>query len=159
MTQPDPRAHDPLQAGAGDDPPPTCWVPGPCTRRSVLAATGAVGATVVLAACGSASGGGAGQADTSQVTLQASDVPVGGGTIEADANVVVTQPAKGEFKAFSATCTHQGCTLDSVSDGVIACPCHGSTFDISTGDVVNGPATRALPKVSVSVSDGTVTAG
>ena len=159
MTQPDPREHDTLQARAVDDPPATCAVHGSCTRRGVLAATGVVGATAVLAACGSASGGGGGRADTSRVTLQASDVPVGGGTIDADANVVVTQPTKGEFTAFSATCTHQGCTLTSVSGGVIACPCHGSTFDIATGDVVNGPATKALPKVSVSVSDGTVTAG
>lgn len=48
------------------------------------------------------------------VIAQASDIPEGGGTIFADEDVVVTQPETGDFKAFSATCTHQKCTLTSV---------------------------------------------
>ena len=48
------------------------------------------------------------------VIAQASDIPEGGGTIFADEDVVVTQPEAGDFKAFSATCTHQKCTLTSV---------------------------------------------
>ncbi len=49
-----------------------------------------------------------------QVLAQASDIPEGGGTIFADEQVVVTQPEAGQFKAFSAICTHQKCTVTSV---------------------------------------------
>src|SRR5262245_35029682 len=54
------------------------------------------------------------------------NIPVGGGVIVGD--MVITQPAAGEFKAFSSTCTHQGCTVNEIADGVISCPCHGSKF-------------------------------
>ncbi len=50
-----------------------------------------------------------------QVLAQASDIPEGGGTIFADEEVVVTQPEAGDFKAFSAICTHQKCTVTSVT--------------------------------------------
>jgi nitrite reductase/ring-hydroxylating ferredoxin subunit len=49
-----------------------------------------------------------------QVLAQTSDIPEGGGTIFADEEVVVTQPAAGDFKAFSAVCTHQKCIVTSV---------------------------------------------
>jgi Rieske Fe-S protein len=80
-----------------------------------------------------------------------SEVPVGGGVILADEDVVVTQPAEGEFRGFSATCTHQGCTLADVADGVIQCECHGSRFSIEDGAVENGPATQPLPEVAINV--------
>ncbi|HEU4542847.1 MAG TPA: Rieske (2Fe-2S) protein [Jiangellaceae bacterium] len=83
--------------------------------------------------------------------VSASDVPVGGGVILADQGVVVTQPADGEFKGFSSTCTHQGCTVGEVSDGLIRCPCHGSRYFIEDGTVENGPATQGLPEVAVSL--------
>ena len=56
---------------------------------------------------------------------------MGGGKVFADDKVVVTQPEKGEFKAFSAVCTHAGCLVSGVKDSVITCDCHGSRF--STG--------------------------
>jgi Rieske Fe-S protein len=64
------------------------------------------------------------------------DVAVGGGLVLEDYNVVVTQPAEGDFRAFSATCTHQGCLVSEVSDGTIDCLCHGSKFSIEDGSVV-----------------------
>jgi Rieske Fe-S protein len=64
---------------------------------------------------------------------------------------VITQPQSGAFHAFSAVCTHAGCTVGSVSGGTINCPCHGSRFNISTGAVVNGPATSPLPAVNIKV--------
>ena len=74
----------------------------------------------------------------------------------ADKDVVVTQPTAGEYKAFSATCTHQGCKVKSVADGVIVCPCHGSKFAIADGSVASGPAKSPLPEKSVSVEGGSI---
>jgi Rieske Fe-S protein len=80
-----------------------------------------------------------------------SDVPAGGGKILADKKIVITQPRAGSFEAFSAVCTHQGCTVSSVSGGTINCPCHGSKFSITNGSVVTGPAASALAPVSIKV--------
>jgi Rieske Fe-S protein len=78
-------------------------------------------------------------------------VPEGGGLVVSAAHVVLTRDAQGTVHAFSATCTHQGCTVAGVHGGHITCPCHGSVFDASTGAVVSGPAPRPLPKVAVVV--------
>ena len=80
-----------------------------------------------------------------------SDVPVGGGKILADKKIVITQPRAGSFEAFTAVCTHQGCTVSSVSGGTVNCPCHGSKFSIANGSVVAGPAASALAPVSIKV--------
>jgi Rieske Fe-S protein len=85
------------------------------------------------------------------VLAATSDIPVGGGTIFPDAQVVVTQPSQGEFKVFTAVCTHAGCTVASVSGGTINCDCHGSQFDIETGEPVGGPAPSPLAEQSFSV--------
>ena len=84
------------------------------------------------------------------------DIPLGGGVIFTDARVVVTQPAKGVFKAFSAVCTHVGCLCNRVADGTIDCPCHGSKFKITDGAVVAGPAPTALPAAPITVADGKI---
>lgn len=80
-----------------------------------------------------------------------SDIPTGGGLILADAHVVLTRTDSGEVLAFSATCTHQGCTVNAVEGGLILCPCHGSKFDLATGAPVAGPAITPLPPVTVEV--------
>nr|WP_225956210.1 Rieske (2Fe-2S) protein [Amycolatopsis lexingtonensis] len=87
----------------------------------------------------------------------AADIPVGGGKVFADKQVVVTQPVAGTFAAFSAVCTHQGCTVDAVADGTINCPCHGSKFKVADGSVANGPAAQPLPKKAVTVTGGKIT--
>jgi len=69
---------------------------------------------------------------------------------------VVTQPTAGEFHGFSARCTHAGCLVDSVSGGLIRCPCHGSRYAIDNGAVVTGPATKRLHPLAIIVSDGYV---
>lgn len=96
----------------------------------------------------SGSGGGG------QVLGTVSDIPTGGGIVTG--GVVVTRDDSGNVHAFSATCTHQGCTVSSVEHGRITCPCHGSVFDAGTGAVVNGPATRPLPAIDVAVRRGQV---
>ncbi|TDD63619.1 Rieske (2Fe-2S) protein [Actinomadura rubrisoli] len=125
-------------------------------RRAVLCGAGVAGAAV-LAGCGS----GGGETDSEDLKGKeigkAADVPVGGGKVYADTKVVVTQPSKGAFKAFSATCTHQGCLTTTVVGGLIKCPCHGSDFAIADGGVRHGPAKRALTEYQVQVKgDGIV---
>ncbi|MFF9510563.1 Rieske (2Fe-2S) protein [Streptomyces sp. NPDC014724] len=134
-------------------------------RRAVVAAAGAASVAAVLTACGSQKdSGGSGTVkpaddgtDGGGALARTADIPEGGGKIFADRDVVVTQPETGEFKAFSSKCTHQGCAVSSVSDGTINCPCHGSKFDLSTGDVAAGPASRPLPAKSITVKDGSIT--
>jgi Rieske Fe-S protein len=132
-------------------------------RRSLLRGVAVGGLTLpLLAACGSDDSGGAasdgasadsgsGGSEGGSGVVATSDVPVGGGTILADAAVVVTQPTEGEFKAFSAVCTHQQCKVASIADGKISCPCHGSMFSIEDGSVQGGPAPAPLAEKQVTV--------
>jgi Rieske Fe-S protein len=151
------------------------------TRRCVLLGAGALGAAGVLTACSTAAvpydADDAGHAPAATTAAPASaaagapesagasggtvlgvaaDIPVGGGKIFTAAKVVVTQPAKGEFKAFSAVCTHVGCLCNQVADGTINCPCHGSKFKITDGSVVTGPAPTSLAAAKVTVTGGKV---
>jgi nitrite reductase/ring-hydroxylating ferredoxin subunit len=155
------------------------------TRRT-LAVTALGGLSLpVLAACGGGSGsssttatdpstsGGApnpsGGDQSAPPTIDAlvgtAQVPVGGGVILPDQNVVVTQPTQGSFAGFSATCTHQGCLLATVTSGTINCGCHGSQYSITTGDNVVGPlgsppgSVAPLPKVPVKVDGKDVVKG
>ncbi|MFD9907268.1 Rieske (2Fe-2S) protein [Streptomyces sp. NPDC059063] len=138
-------------------------------RRTVVTAVGAAGLAAALAACGSdddkdssepageasdkeQGGGGAGGA----VLARTADIPVGGGKIFKDEGVVVTQPTKGEFKAFSNRCTHKQCPVTSVAGGTINCPCHGSKFDIADGSVKQNPAPKPLPAAEISVEGGEI---
>jgi nitrite reductase/ring-hydroxylating ferredoxin subunit len=101
---------------------------------------------------GGAGSGGAGSGGTGPAALATtSQVPVGGGTINNAQKVVITQPDAGSYKAFTAVCTHQGCTVDAVVNGTIDCPCHGSRFSIKDGSVVNGPAASPLASVAIKV--------
>ncbi|MEU2425542.1 DUF6529 family protein [Streptomyces sp. NPDC007851] len=154
------------------------------TRRAVLA-TGAAALAVGCAGCGNSNDNGsssssesptagssasesAGASASASASTSASasagtalgstsDIPEGGGTVFKDQKIVVTQPKSGEFKAFSAVCTHLGCTVNQVLDGTIDCPCHGSKFNIADGSVAHGPATRPLPAKSITVSGNSIT--
>ena len=146
---------------------------GSVTRRAVVAGSGILAVSAVLAGC-SSYGGDAGQgaapaapgyppADTPQGASPAApggeglarttDIPVGGGQVFPDQQVVVTQPEPANFRAFSATCTHQGCMVGEVANGTINCPCHGSKFSATDGSVVDGPAKKPLPTREV-VAEG-----
>ncbi|WP_232668375.1 Rieske (2Fe-2S) protein [Pseudonocardia sp. TRM90224] len=109
------------------------------------------------APAGPAPAGGAANGSGAAQIASTADIPVGGGLIFADQDLVITQPTAGTFKAFSATCTHQGCVVESVADGVIKCPCHGSVFAAADGSVTDGPAPTPLPAKQITVSGTAIT--
>ena len=130
-------------------------------RRVLLSGVGVVGVAAV-AGCASGAAGPATAAvgatpAKAKALAKTSDIPVGGGKIFSDAQVVVTQPAAGTFKAFTAVCPHQGCTVGSVAGGKIICPCHGSQFQAADGSVVQGPASTPLTEVPIKVTGGSIT--
>jgi len=131
-------------------------------RRTLLrgvAVTGALGASAgLLGGCGGGGAGssGSGSSAAGGVRGPTSQIPVGGGKIFADQEVVVTQPSKGRFEAFSAICTHQGCPVNEISGGRILCPCHGSMFSIDDGSVLGGPAPSPLPRRNLTVKGGQI---
>jgi len=155
------------------------------TRRGVLAGVGLVGLAGAVSACtssgspagtsGGANGGtGAGAPATSGAPAAStpaaagngtgalaatSEIPVGSGKIFTPEKVVVTQPVSGDFKAFSAVCTHMGCIVNQISDGTIDCPCHGSQFSIKDGSVVSGPAPSPLAAEAITVSGRSIILG
>ncbi|MFE3112213.1 Rieske (2Fe-2S) protein [Kitasatospora indigofera] len=86
--------------------------------------------------------------------MAVSAVPVGGSVQVKDPAtgdaVYLVQPTAGQYCAFSSVCTHSGCAVDAPKNGQMYCPCHGSKFDAATGAVINGPATKPLPKYTVT---------
>ena len=116
-------------------------------------ASGDTATTTTEVAPGTSAPGPAAPANAIATTAE---VPVGSGVIVDD--IVVTQPSAGEFKGFSAICTHKGCTVDEVADGTINCPCHGSKFNLD-GSVANGPATKPLEAKTVAVQGDSIVLG
>lgn len=131
----------PLLAGCGDDPETSAN--DPVTSAPAPSSSAPASPTATETASGARAAGG---------LVATSEVPVGGGVVLKSEEIVVTQPTAGEFKAFSAICTHQGCLIGSVSDGTITCPCHNSMFSAADGSVSGGPASAPLDAVPVSVS-------
>ncbi len=127
------------------------------TSTSTSAAGGSSSGGSTPGGDGSSSGGGAAPAGTK--LGPASAVPVGGGKAYVDQKILVTQPAKGEFKAFSAVCTHAGCVINDISNGTMNCPCHGSKFSITDGSVKAGPAPSPVSSMKVAVTDGQIVVG
>jgi Rieske Fe-S protein len=138
------------------------------TRRGVLVGGTALGG-LSLGACGGApppngDRGGSEQGPRTpapgqggQGILDAVDhVPVGGGRVYDTHQVVVTQPTAGDFRCFRAVCTHAGCLVNSVQNGTINCPCHGSRFAITDGSVRRGPATKPLEPRTITVDTGQI---
>jgi Rieske Fe-S protein len=137
------------------------------TRRTALTA-GAVGVGVLavggVAACSSSSrstaGGGGGRGDSAGGIVALAKVPVGEAvSADIDGNpAIVAQPTAGTAVAFSAVCTHMGCTV-APAGKELHCPCHGSVYDATTGQVLSGPAPKPLPKIAVQVVNGEVVKG
>ncbi|MFK4150087.1 Rieske (2Fe-2S) protein [Streptomyces sp. NPDC004065] len=131
------------------------------SRRTVLrgaALTPVAG--LGLAACGPMGGTTAPATPTAPVELGAeSEIPPGGVKLYRDHNVVVSRDSGGALKAFSTICTHAGCPINKLRGTTLVCPCHGSEFDATTGEVVRSPATTPLAALPVRVSGGKVVAG
>jgi Rieske Fe-S protein len=70
--------------------------------------------------------------------------------------IIVIRISDTEVAAFSSKCPHLGCELPLPDEGVITCPCHGSTFDES-GKVTHGPSIKDLYRFTASVSGNTIT--
>jgi Rieske Fe-S protein len=143
----------------------------PISRRPVIMNTGLAAVAIAgLSSCttygtqpvtepaagdtGGATGGSSGA--SGPLSVKEADIPVGSGKIFPDAQTVITQPKKGEFKAFSSVCTHQGCQVDAITD-TINCPCHGSKYSITDGSVVNPPAPKPLPPKTIEIKGDTLT--
>ncbi len=168
-----------------DDHSPLPDLPG-VSRRNLLT-VGAVGAgALALAACsqakspdnptvsepaaggssgstsGSTPGGGAGSGAAGATSLaKLSDIKVGSAIAATNTDgskIIIARPTDSTVAAFSAICTHQGCVV-APSGGQLDCPCHGSVFNATTGAVINGPASRALPAVNVKLSGEDIVAG
>jgi cytochrome b6-f complex iron-sulfur subunit len=133
------------------------------TRRMVLVGAGVAGITA-LAACGSKSSAAAAAPAPSGAAgvaalAQLADIPVGTAISAKDNGkpIILSQPEAGTVKAFSAICTHMGCTVAPSKDGKeLDCPCHGSKYNAATGAVIHGPAPKALAPVEVKVVGGAV---
>lgn len=120
------------------------------SRRIVFSGLGALGVAGALAGCAGSDGDGS-EVEAGAELATTSEVPVGGGIVLADAGVVITQPTAGDFKAFTATCTHEGRTVTSVDGDTIVCAHHGSSYDATTGEVDGGPAPEGLASVAITV--------
>ncbi len=152
----------------------------------LAAALGVGAASASVAACGGGSGGSGGGsgggsengAGVGQSTPAASAdasgeaaAGTGGSAIAQESDVAPGSAVKfkdrgkdavlvhldgGEFVAYSAVCTHAGCTV-AYKDGQLACPCHGSLFDAANGaEVISGPAQTPLPEIPIDVRDGQI---
>jgi Rieske Fe-S protein len=137
-------------------------------RRTVLQVSGVLAVGGVLAACGGGAGSepsgaaagvasdAAGSSGEGAAIALVGDVPVGGGVVNDEVAIVVTQPSDGSIKAFTAVCPHQGCLVSEVVDNEIICPCHDSRFSAVDGAVLQGPATEGLAAASVVVQGDSI---
>lgn len=135
------------------------------SRRNALVGTGISLAATTIAGCATygrppaaptaeaAPSSAATEPVATQAVASTTDIPVGSGVIIDD--VVITQPARGEFRAFSAICTHAGCTVAEVLGASINCPCHGSSFNLD-GTVAKGPAQRSLDAKTIVVQGDSI---
>lgn len=74
-------------------------------------------------------------------------------TLNKEQKVYIVRAKEGYLYALSAVCTHLGCITNWKSEeGIIACPCHGSKFDME-GKKFAGPAPRSLPRLSMTLDD------
>jgi Rieske Fe-S protein len=131
-------------------------VADPATSSGVGASTATSAAASAPASASASSPSSAAGGTAAGALAATSAIPVGGGKIFAAQTTVVTQPTAGEFKVFSAVCTHMGCIVNQIADGRIDCPCHGSEYSITDGAVLAGPAPKPLPAKPFKVTGDSI---
>ena len=130
------------------------------SRRGVIASAVGVSAVAALAACspevsnlGEAPETAAPTTNGPIAVAKITDIPIGSGQKYdvAGIPILITQPSVGEFRGFSAICTHAGFVMNNVANSEIKCDNHGAIYSADDGSVLSGPAPRALGKVEVTV--------
>lgn len=109
--------------------------------------------TTTTAGAGATSGVSGGGASGTELG-PATSVPIGSAatfTIPTSGDPgIVVQLTKGSFVGYDAVCPHAGCTVGyAPSQKLFVCPCHGSEFQIATGEVISGPAPRGLTPLNI----------
>jgi nitrite reductase/ring-hydroxylating ferredoxin subunit len=130
------------------------------SRRGVITSAVGVSAVAALAACSpevsdltSTPAPDAPSTSAPVAVAKTTDIPIGSGKkfdVEG-VQILVTQPRAGEFRGFSAICTHAGFVMTNVANSEIKCDNHGAVYSADDGSVLSGPAPRALGKVTVTV--------
>ena len=130
------------------------------SRRGVIASAVGVSAVAALTACTpEVTNLGSTPEPTTPTTsgpvavAKITDIPIGSGKkfdVEGTP-ILITQPRAGEFRGFSAVCTHAGYVMNNVANSEIKCDNHGALYSADDGSVISGPAPRALGKVEVTV--------
>jgi len=130
------------------------------SRRGVIASAVGVSAIAALSACSpevsnltSTPAPEAPSTAAPVAVAKTSDIPIGSGKkfdVEG-VPILITQPRAGEFRGFSAVCTHAGFVMSNMANSEIKCDNHGAVYSADDGSVLSGPAPRALGKVTVTV--------
>lgn len=130
------------------------------SRRGVIASAVGVSAVAALSACSpevsnltSTPAPEAPSTAEPVAVAKTTDIPIGSGKkfdVEG-VPILVTQPRAGEFRGFSAVCTHAGFVMTNMANSEIKCDNHGAVYSADDGSVLSGPAPRALGKVTVTV--------
>lgn len=130
------------------------------SRRGVIASAVGVSAVAALAACTPEVADLGVSAEPEEpstggpiVVCKITDIPIGSGKKfdVAGIPILITQPSVGQFRGFSAICTHAGFVMNNVANSEIKCDNHGALYSAEDGSVLSGPAPRALGKVEVTV--------
>jgi cytochrome b6-f complex iron-sulfur subunit len=140
---------------------PATDAPVMLSRRTVLVAGIAVAGTAGLAAvagCAAQSSAASTPSGTGpDVLATVASIPVGNAVSATLGGlpILISQPTAGKIVAFTAICTHQGCTV-APAGKEFQCPCHGSVYNAATGAVITGPAPLPLAAIAVKVVGGDV---
>lgn len=135
--------------------------------RGVYSAPKSLAASAPAGTGGAAPGGSGATASNSARGLPAGAVRLGPGRrLPRNTAATYADPGSGEpdilireqngsLKAFSAVCTHAGCTV-GYAGGTIVCPCHGAQYSAETGEVISGPAPEGLAPKRVVEAGGQI---
>ena len=131
-------------------------IPNLKDRREVVGIMGVAAGAVIASLAG---GSFRPKIKVGAAIVKVADFPVGSTMpfTANDGNPAILFRTKAGVFAYSAMCTHQGCTVayDALSHA-LNCPCHGAKFDSATGAVLAGPAPTPLPKIGVQISGANI---